>query len=87
MCPRSHAYCPNGRILLVDEDFADPSHPDHGRFGSDNDNEHHGFTMVDAETMGDLLRAAGLTDVDTSNRHIAGRPVISVAAHLAAIEQ
>ena len=34
--------------------------------------------MVDAETIGDLLRAAGLTDVDTSSRHIAGRPVIHV---------
>ena len=72
---------PGGRVLLVDEDFTDPSHPDHQRFGSDHDDEHHGFTMVDAETMGDLLRAAGLTDVDTSSRHIAGRPVISVAAH------
>ena len=70
----------NGRILLVDEDFTDPSHPDHRRFGGDHDDEHHGFTTVDAEAMGDLLRAAGLTDVDTSNRHIAGRPVISVAA-------
>ena len=78
---------PNGRILLVDEDFADPSHPDHGRFGGDHDNEHHGFTMVGAETMGELLRAAGLTDIDTTNRRIAGRPVISVAAHGAAIEQ
>lgn len=78
---------PKGRILLVDEDFTDPSHPDHARFGSDHDDEHHGFTMVGAETMGDLLRAAGLTDVDTSNRHIAGRPVISVAAHGASIEQ
>ncbi len=72
---------PNGRLLLVDEDFTDPSHPDHGRFGTDHDDDHHGFTMVDAEAMGDLLRAAGLTDVDTSNRHIANRPVISVAAH------
>jgi ubiquinone/menaquinone biosynthesis C-methylase UbiE len=72
---------PNGRILLVDEVFTDPSHPDHQRFGTDHDIEHHGFTMVDAETMGGLLRAAGLTDVDASNRHIAGRPVIRVAAH------
>lgn len=78
---------PNGRILLVDEDFTDPAHPDHERFGSDHDDEHHGFTMVGAETMGDLLRAAGFTDVDTSNRHIADRPVICVAVHGAAIEQ
>jgi SAM-dependent methyltransferase len=72
---------PNGRIFLVDEDFTDPSHPEHERFGTDHDTEHHGFTMVDAETMGGLLRAAGLIDVDASNHHIAGRPVIRVAAH------
>lgn len=71
---------PNGRILLVDEDFTDPSHPDHERFGSEHDDEHHGFTMVGAEAMGGLLRAAGLTDIDTSSRRLAGRPVISVAA-------
>jgi SAM-dependent methyltransferase len=72
---------PNGRLLLVDEDFNDPSHPDHGRFGGDGGDERHGFTRVDAVAMGDLLRAAGLTKVDTSNRRIAGRPVVSVAAH------
>jgi len=36
--------------------------------------------MVDADRMGDLLRAAGLTGVDTDSRHLAGRPVIRVAA-------
>jgi len=71
---------PHGRTLLVDEDFTDPTHPDYERFGSGHDDEHHGFTMVAAEAMGDLLRAAGLTDIDTSSRHIAGVPVISVAA-------
>jgi SAM-dependent methyltransferase len=71
---------PNGRVLLVDEVFTDPSHPDHHRFGTDHDNKRHGFTMVDADRMGGLLRAAGFTDVDASHRHIAGRPVIAVAA-------
>ena len=72
---------PGGRVLLVDELFTDPSHPDHERFGSDHDDEHHGFTMVDADQMGDLLRAAGLVDVDASNRRIADRPVIGVGAN------
>ena len=76
---------PDGRVLLVDEDFGDPSHPDHERFGRENGVEHHGFTMVDAATMGDLLRTAGLTDVDTSSRDIAGRPVISLTARGASI--
>ncbi len=71
---------PSGRVLLVDEVFTDPSHPDHQRFGTDHGPEHHGFTMVDAGRMGTLLRAAGLTDVDASNARIAGRPVIRIAA-------
>jgi SAM-dependent methyltransferase len=74
---------PNGRVLLVDEVFTDPSHPDYQRFGADHDAEHHGFTMIDADQMGAMLRAAGLIDVDASNRHIAGRPVIHVTAHSA----
>ncbi len=72
---------PYGRILLVDEVFTDPSHPDYRRFGAGHDSEHHGFTMVDADQMGAHLRAVGLTDVEASNRHIAGRPVIRVAAN------
>jgi ubiquinone/menaquinone biosynthesis C-methylase UbiE len=71
---------PSGRLLLVDEVFTDPSHPDYERFGADHDDEHHGFTLVDADQMGDLLRAAGLTDVHASNRRIADRPVIGVTA-------
>jgi SAM-dependent methyltransferase len=79
---------PTGRLLLVDEDFTDPTHPDHDRFGGGSDHdeyddgghEHHGFTMVEAESIGGLLRAAGLTDIDTSTDRIADRPVISVSA-------
>lgn len=71
---------PNGRVLLVDELFTDPSHPDHDRFDAGNDGEHHGFTMVDADQMGSLLRAAGLADVDASKSDVAGRPAIRVTA-------
>jgi ubiquinone/menaquinone biosynthesis C-methylase UbiE len=69
-----------GRVLLVDEVFTDPSHPDYERFGSEHGPEHHGFTMVEAAEMGALLRAAGLTDVEASHQSIAGRPVIRVTA-------
>ncbi len=71
---------PSGRLLLVDEVFTDPSHPDHERFGTDHDHERHGFTMVDADQMGGLLRGVGLTDVDASNRRIDDLPVIAVTA-------
>jgi len=78
----ARALRPGGRILLVDEDFDNPSHPEHERFGSDHDHEHHGFTAVDAQQIADLLRAAGLTGVETLDRTIDGRPVIGVAVNL-----
>lgn len=83
-----------GRLVLVDEDFADPTHPDHERFGSnhgsdsddgkqthdDESDHHHGFTMVDATEMGELLSSAGLTDVVAEKRSMAEVPVIAVTA-------
>jgi ubiquinone/menaquinone biosynthesis C-methylase UbiE len=74
---------PGGRVVLVDELFTDPSHPDHEQFGADHGPEHHGFTMVEADQMRDLFRAAGLTDVDTSNQRLADRPVIRVTVRSA----
>lgn len=72
---------PGGRVLLVDEDFTDPAHPEHERFGApDEDGHHHGFTLVDADEMGEHLRSAGLTDVDASRRDVAGRPSIVLSA-------
>jgi SAM-dependent methyltransferase len=81
---------PGGRVLLVDENFTDPSHPDFDSWGdsdggdSDGDDgdghHHHGFTMVEAERMGTLLTEAGMVDVEAGNRVMAGVPVISVTA-------
>ena len=76
----ARALRPGGRIVLVDENFEDPSHPEYERFGSEHGDEHHGFTMVDAGRMGELLTTVGLTDVDTSLRTLAGRPTISITA-------
>ena len=68
-----------GRMVLVDENFLDPTHPEFKKFGSDSDGgDHHGFTMVGAEEMQELFAAAGLEGVETSNRQLAGRPVIAV---------
>ena len=90
---------PGGRLVLVDEDFADPDHPDYETWGSkhhaaddghedddqeddghEDDGHSHGFQMVDATRMGDLLTAAGVTDVEAGKRTLAGRPVIAVTA-------
>ncbi|NND75414.1 MAG: class I SAM-dependent methyltransferase [Ilumatobacter sp.] len=76
----ARALGPAGRLLLVDELFTDPTHPEYERFGSDHGPEHHGFTMIDADEMGALLSAAGLADVVAAQSHIADRPVIQVTA-------
>ncbi len=71
---------PGGRILLVDEAFTDPSHPDYERVGRAHEGDHHGFTMVEADQVVRLLEVAGLIEVEAAHREIAGRPVIGVAA-------
>lgn len=75
---------PGGRVVLVDEDFENPDHPEFERFGAKaGDHDHHGFTMVDAAQMGDRLRAVGLVDVVAGERQLADRPVIAVSARAA----
>ncbi len=78
---------PGGRVVLVDENFTDPTHPDYEELGrrhsDDDENHHHGFTIVDAEQMGDWLRAAGVADVEESVRTVAGRPSTVVTARVA----
>lgn len=69
---------PGGRVLLVDEDFSDPAHPEHERFGGVGQ---HGFLEVDAGPLADLLGAAGLEVDDAHLRELAGRPVVGVSAH------
>lgn len=75
-----------GRVVLVDEEFSDAAHPDFARFGSkhtdgeDHENSHHGFTMVDAVEMGELLKSAGLVDIDAGKRTLLERPSIVVTA-------
>ena len=69
---------PGGRVVLVDEDFDDPAHPEHERFSAEGHS--HPFTMATAEVMGERLRSVGLTDIDTGLDRIAGRPVIAVTA-------
>lgn len=69
---------PGGRIVLVDEDFDDPSHPDHEEFSGHGSHEDHGFHTVDAEAMAARLAGAGLVEPDTSRTELGGRPVISV---------
>lgn len=70
---------PGGRVVLVDEDFDNPDHPEFERFGGEPPHDH-GFTMVDAGRMGELLATRGLVDIDASNRSVRDRPCIVVTA-------
>ena len=71
---------PSGRLVLVDEDFEDPQHPDHERFAARHAGSGHGFTMVEAEATGELFQNAGLTGVEATKEPIDGRPSIVIVA-------
>jgi len=70
---------PGSRVVLADELFDDPAHPEHDRFGSDGV-EHHGFTMVDGDAMATLLTDAGFIDVEAGRRVLDDRPAVVITA-------
>lgn len=66
---------PGGRMFLVDENFEDPSHPDHEMWTSGDDDEHdHHFHMVDTEVITSKLAAAGVVVTAHGHDTIVGRP-------------
>jgi len=71
---------PGGRVLLVDEDFDDPSHPWHERFRARRARHSHGFEDVDPDVLAVSLRRAGFRAADGSRTTLAGRPVKLVRA-------
>lgn len=68
---------PGGRIVLVDEQFRDPEHPEFDRF--DDDHEHL-FDEAQLDEVVAALVAAGFVDVAGDRTKIADRPVLHVAA-------
>ena len=72
---------PGGRMLLVDEDFDDPAHPDFEKFGAKRAEGHeHHFHTVDPDVVAEALTAAGATVTFAGIDHIAGRPAIIIEA-------
>ena len=71
---------PGGRAVLVDEDFDDPTHPDHERFGARHEGGNHGFTMVDGDDIAAGLERHGLAEASADKRELDGRPSIIVTA-------
>jgi ubiquinone/menaquinone biosynthesis C-methylase UbiE len=65
---------PGGRLLLVDEDFDDPSHEDHERFSAWRCRHEVEFAEVDPAEVGSKLVASGLVVDEAGKTLVAGRP-------------
>ncbi len=72
---------PGGRVLLVDENFDDPAHPEFDKFGSKRREDHgHHFDTVEPDAVAASMTEAGLTVVFAGFDQIAGRPSIVIEA-------
>ncbi|MFT7474747.1 MAG: ubiquinone/menaquinone biosynthesis C-methylase UbiE [Verrucomicrobiales bacterium] len=68
-----------GRVLLVDEAFDDPAHPDYANMSARRSEEHdHHFHDVDPAVVEAAMITAGLTVTFAGHDQIAGRPAIVV---------
>jgi len=71
---------PGGRLVLVDENFDDPTHPDHDRVRNHRRDPHHEFDDVDPAVVGAELTAAGFAVSEAGKTILAGRPAKLVRA-------
>jgi ubiquinone/menaquinone biosynthesis C-methylase UbiE len=71
---------PGGRVLLLDEDFDDPSHPEHDHIRASRTRSGLVFEEVDPDALAYALRAAGFAHAEGSRTRFAGRPVKQVSA-------
>lgn len=70
-----------GRVILVDEDFDDPTHPEFAKFGAKRRKEHaHHFETVDPQAVETELTRAGLSVRFAGVDRIANRPCLVVEA-------
>ena len=78
---------PGGRVVLVDEDFDDPTHPDYERMQEhhghhhggdhhhDTDDDGHHHLMIEVDALGGTMRSHGFTAVEAGERTLAEVPV------------
>jgi ubiquinone/menaquinone biosynthesis C-methylase UbiE len=69
-----------GRVLLVDEDFDDPAHESHERFGARRRHREHEFAHVDPAVVGAKLDAAGFGVTTADKTVFGGQPAKLVRA-------
>lgn len=69
-----------GRVMLVDEDFDDPAHPDHERVRTRRHEQHLEFADIDPAVVGAKLAADGFEVQEAGKAALAGRPAKVVRA-------
>ncbi len=71
---------PQGRLVLVDEDFDDPNHELHEEFAQRHDHHDREMHMVDVDALAAHFRDAGFTDIEAGNAEMAGQPCRRILA-------
>lgn len=71
---------PGGRLILADEDFDDPTHPEHDAFSERHSDHQHHFAMVDPAGIAAGLGAAGLVVTTSGKELVAGAPTLLIEA-------
>ena len=71
---------PGGRLLLLDEQFSDPTHPRHASYNRSRHAKSGFFHEVDTDRLGDLLREQGFRIEQAGDHSLEGRPVKLVKA-------
>ncbi len=75
---------PAGRVVLVDEDFDDTTHPSYETMQARHGQKHgdHEHLMIEIDELGRVFEAAGFRDVEARFDSVAGVPVRMLTAHL-----
>jgi SAM-dependent methyltransferase len=71
---------PGGRVLLVDESFDDPEHPEHDQFQARRRRDDLHFDHVDPAAIGAKLSAGGFEVRDATSSSFDGRPAKVIRA-------
>jgi ubiquinone/menaquinone biosynthesis C-methylase UbiE len=71
---------PGAKVLLLDEDFVEPSHPEHDAARARKHGSGLVFDEVNPQALAESMKAAGFADAEGSKTYFAERPVKLVRA-------